>query len=359
MNQRKIFGGLNYFLVFLCFISILVVPAKAVVSVVPPEIKDVYIKENPMELGDNVYIEMKVEDAALVDQALLEYDGVNHTMLSKAAKKWYYDEWKPLTTGEHIFTIYARISKTQWISYTGIVKVVADSTAPSTIITNELPEKIEPGTSIPISIYIEDINEITQVLLEFNHVNYSMINVPNTSVWNYNLVAPEAEGFYDYLIHAQDIYNNWNHTTGSFSVSQVSTSDDENADSLEQADNPSIPHVFILISLLIVFIAILSVNAFINARRITLSRISPEGKQYIPKQKKGIQYRYIEISCPSCETSKSIYLPQTIHFDTNGMSTISVPSGLVCAHTFQFFIDKDFAIRGYQAVDFELSKELK
>ncbi|MEJ2277681.1 MAG: hypothetical protein P8Y70_08025 [Candidatus Lokiarchaeota archaeon] len=33
-----------------------------------------------------------------------------------------------------------------------------------------------------------------------------------------------------------------------------------------------------------------------------------------------------------------------------------LPSGLVCEHSFQTFVDKNFLIRGYQKVDFELSK---
>ncbi|MFX0073522.1 MAG: hypothetical protein ACFFAO_20795, partial [Candidatus Hermodarchaeota archaeon] len=34
----------------------------------------------------------------------------------------------------------------------------------------------------------------------------------------------------------------------------------------------------------------------------------------------------------------------------------SVPKGLICNHNFQAFIDKNFIVRGYQKIDFELSK---
>ncbi|MFX1452750.1 MAG: hypothetical protein ACFFCM_18075, partial [Promethearchaeota archaeon] len=38
------------------------------------------------------------------------------------------------------------------------------------------------------------------------------------------------------------------------------------------------------------------------------------------------------------------------------LSTISVHKGLICPHHFQFFIDKNFQIRGYQKVDLELKQ---
>ena len=38
------------------------------------------------------------------------------------------------------------------------------------------------------------------------------------------------------------------------------------------------------------------------------------------------------------------------------LTTISIPSGLCCEHSFQSFVDKNFIVRGYQNVDFEFSK---
>ena len=37
------------------------------------------------------------------------------------------------------------------------------------------------------------------------------------------------------------------------------------------------------------------------------------------------------------------------------LTTISIPSGLCCEHSFQSFVDKNFIVRGYQNVDFEFS----
>ncbi|MFX1452620.1 MAG: hypothetical protein ACFFCM_17415, partial [Promethearchaeota archaeon] len=37
------------------------------------------------------------------------------------------------------------------------------------------------------------------------------------------------------------------------------------------------------------------------------------------------------------------------------LTTISIPSGSVCDHGFQAFVDKNYKVRGYQIVDFEFS----
>ena len=41
------------------------------------------------------------------------------------------------------------------------------------------------------------------------------------------------------------------------------------------------------------------------------------------------------------------------------LTTISIPKDTVCKHHFQAFVDKQFRIRGYQKVDFELPNKKK
>lgn len=48
-------------------------------------------------------------------------------------------------------------------------------------------------------------------------------------------------------------------------------------------------------------------------------------------------------------------IPIKIINQSKQLTTISVPLGLVCNHNFQTFVDKNFIIRGYQKVDFDLS----
>ncbi|MFX1573705.1 MAG: hypothetical protein ACFFB0_13225 [Promethearchaeota archaeon] len=62
------------------------------------------------------------------------------------------------------------------------------------------------------------------------------------------------------------------------------------------------------------------------------------------------------IQCPLCNQKKILKIPFQIINQNKRLTTVSVPSGLVCKHTFQLFVDKNFKVRGYQKVDFELSR---
>ncbi|MFX1312512.1 MAG: hypothetical protein ACFFHD_07845 [Promethearchaeota archaeon] len=62
------------------------------------------------------------------------------------------------------------------------------------------------------------------------------------------------------------------------------------------------------------------------------------------------------IQCPLCNQKKILKIPFQIINQNKQLTTVSVPSELVCKHTFQLFVDKNFKVRGYQKVDFELSR---
>lgn len=67
--------------------------------------------------------------------------------------------------------------------------------------------------------------------------------------------------------------------------------------------------------------------------------------------------RYIEVICPVCKAKKVIQIPKSIVNQASQLTTISVPQDKVCQHHFQLFIDKNFSIRGYQKVDYQLNPE--
>ena len=67
--------------------------------------------------------------------------------------------------------------------------------------------------------------------------------------------------------------------------------------------------------------------------------------------------RYIEVICPVCKARRVIQVPKSIVDQTSRLTTISVPQHRVCKHHFQLFIDKNFSIRGYQKVDYQLNSE--
>ena len=69
--------------------------------------------------------------------------------------------------------------------------------------------------------------------------------------------------------------------------------------------------------------------------------------------------RYIEVICPVCKAKKVIQVPKSVVNQASQLTTISVPQDKICQHHFQLFLDKNFSIRGYQKVDFQLDPEDK
>ncbi|MFX0105138.1 MAG: hypothetical protein ACFE75_06580 [Candidatus Hodarchaeota archaeon] len=66
-------------------------------------------------------------------------------------------------------------------------------------------------------------------------------------------------------------------------------------------------------------------------------------------------YQEIMVVCPTCKATKELKIPSKIINQAKQLTTVSIPSGAVCEHGFQAFVDKNFKVRGYQKVDFEFS----
>ena len=69
------------------------------------------------------------------------------------------------------------------------------------------------------------------------------------------------------------------------------------------------------------------------------------------------EYSEVKIDCPVCKSSKVMKFPKSVINKSRHLTTISLPKGLVCDHHFQAFLDKNFAVRGYQKVDFEFENK--
>jgi len=76
----------------------------------------------------------------------------------------------------------------------------------------------------------------------------------------------------------------------------------------------------------------------------------------VKQKSKEDLYKEVQIVCPECKDQKYLKLPKKIINQSQHITTISIPTGLVCDHHFQAFVDKNFAVRGYQLVDFEFPK---
>ena len=69
------------------------------------------------------------------------------------------------------------------------------------------------------------------------------------------------------------------------------------------------------------------------------------------------EYSDVKIDCPICKSSKVMKFPKSVINKARHLTTISLPKGLICDHHFQAFLDKNFAVRGYQKVDFEFENK--
>jgi hypothetical protein len=66
-------------------------------------------------------------------------------------------------------------------------------------------------------------------------------------------------------------------------------------------------------------------------------------------------FETIRVVCPTCKERKELKIPGKIINQSKQLTTVSIPSGAVCKHSFQSFVDKNFKVRGYQKVDFEFA----
>ena len=64
-------------------------------------------------------------------------------------------------------------------------------------------------------------------------------------------------------------------------------------------------------------------------------------------------FNYVRVKCPKCEKEKSLKIPIKIVNQNLNITTINIPKGMICDHSFQILIDKSFKIKRYQLIDCE------
>lgn len=62
----------------------------------------------------------------------------------------------------------------------------------------------------------------------------------------------------------------------------------------------------------------------------------------------------LKFICPVCKAEKKLTFSKSIINESKTLTTISIQRNEICEHHFQAFVDKNFRVRGYQKVDFEL-----
>lgn len=62
----------------------------------------------------------------------------------------------------------------------------------------------------------------------------------------------------------------------------------------------------------------------------------------------------IWIVCPICRAKKILSIPASIINQERPLSAVLIPKDLVCEHTIQAFVDRNFKVRGYQKIDYKI-----
>ena len=62
----------------------------------------------------------------------------------------------------------------------------------------------------------------------------------------------------------------------------------------------------------------------------------------------------VRIICPTCNKKKFLKVPLKVL--SEGVTTISIPVGIICEHHFQVFVDSYLTVRGYQPIHYEFPK---
>ncbi|MHA2101748.1 MAG: LamG domain-containing protein, partial [Candidatus Kariarchaeaceae archaeon] len=124
-----------------------------VIDTTSPTYSDLIESADPLQLGQNETISIKVYDSpgSGVNQTLLEYDFSNHTMIFMGGNTWNWDKWNPSSLGDHSYTIYMQDMENNWNITSGSITVVS-TTAPVIENLTKSEDPLELGNNITITI---------------------------------------------------------------------------------------------------------------------------------------------------------------------------------------------------------------
>ncbi|MFX1529035.1 MAG: DUF2341 domain-containing protein [Promethearchaeota archaeon] len=188
-----------------------------VIDTISPTYSDLIESADPLQLGQNETITIKVYDSpgSGVNQVLLEYGSSNHTMIFMGGNTWMWSNWNA-SLGPHSYTIYMQDMENNWNMTSGTIMVVS-TTAPTLENLTESEDPLELGNYITIGIDVYD-NEssVDVVLIEIEGTNHTMINTIGFR-YEFNYTISYVGTFY-YTIYTNDTDNNWNSLTNSFDI---------------------------------------------------------------------------------------------------------------------------------------------
>ena len=177
-----------------------------------PTIQSISKSEDPLELGQIEAIQVDVNDTDGISEVFIEIAGQNYTMANIGGDTYEYS-WTPNSIGTKLFTVHANDSLNNWNRLSDSI-YVQDTTPPNYANLIENSDPIELGNTVTISIDATDLSGISQVIIEYNGMNFSMSNIGGNT-WSNDTWILETVDIFPYTIFIQDNSNNWN-STGDF-----------------------------------------------------------------------------------------------------------------------------------------------
>ena len=188
-----------------------------VVDTIAPTYSNLIKSADPLPLGQNETININVYDisGSGVNEVILEYDSINHTMIFMGPDTWTWSNWKPSSIGIFNYIIYMTDNSNNLNSTSGSINVF---TSEGPIIQNvsKSANPLEFGELETIQVDVNDTDGVSDVFIEIGGTNYTMANVGGIRyeyAW-----SPSSIGTKLFTIHANDSLNNWNQLSDSISV---------------------------------------------------------------------------------------------------------------------------------------------
>ncbi|MFW9950626.1 MAG: DUF2341 domain-containing protein, partial [Candidatus Thorarchaeota archaeon] len=211
-----------------------------VIDTTPPTYSNLIESADPLKFGQNETISIKVFDSpgTGVNQTIIEYELLNHTMIYAGGNTWTWSNWKPPEEKVYPYKIYMQDKANNWNMTSGDITIIT-TTAPVIENLTEVKDPLELGDYITIRVDIYDNEtEVDTVLIELENINYTMIYTEGNAYeysWTKNSV-----GMVEYTIYANDTGNNWNLFSSSFDIIDTTPPTfsvlNESADPLEFGD---------------------------------------------------------------------------------------------------------------------------
>ncbi|MFX1462407.1 MAG: hypothetical protein ACFFBF_05095 [Promethearchaeota archaeon] len=192
-----------------------------VIDTIGPKLTNLIEITDPLELGNTPIIQVDVTDFSPITLVLLEIEEINYTMTFSGGFTWQSNIWTSNNTGLKIYEIFAFDS----INNIGSLKdniTIKDMTGPNFYNLVKSEEFITLGQSVSIQVQLIDFSGVSEVFIEFEGFNHTMVNILGDT-WEYINWTPSNTGELFFTIHAKDINNNWNSYLESIMVTDKST----------------------------------------------------------------------------------------------------------------------------------------